>query len=211
MIQIFPSGPISTNAYVIACPETKQAVIIDPAPDSLSKIDELVQEQKLKVIAVWLTHSHWDHIGDAKAAKELYQVPLLCHAGDRANVEAPGSDHIPCWIQVAPTSVDRTINDGDTLSVGNLQFQVLHTPGHSPGGVCFYCKEQHLLISGDTLFQGSIGILALPGGDPTAMWSSLKQLSQLPPETRVFPGHGDPTTIGAESWLPQAQQIFGKS
>jgi glyoxylase-like metal-dependent hydrolase (beta-lactamase superfamily II) len=100
------------------------------------------------------------------------------------------------------------LEDGQVLAVGEFQIEVIHTPGHTPGGVCFYLKEQKILFSGDTLFQGTIGNLSFPTARPARMWDSLKRLAALPKETRVYPGHGDPTTIGKEQWIANAEDRF---
>lgn len=203
-----PSGPFATNAYIIGCETTHEAVIIDPAPDSAKNIEKIISEKKLKPIAIWLTHSHWDHIADAAALKKKYQIPVFIHADDTPNLQEPGADGLPCWISIEGVNSFKTINEGDKLTVGNHIFQVIHTPGHTPGGVCFYCPEENIVFSGDTLFKGTIGNLSFPTARPQLMWPSLKKLSLLPAETRVYPGHGPRTTIGDESWLSRAQEVF---
>lgn len=210
LLQAFPSGPFETNAYLIACPETLKAVIIDPAPGSYRSITEKISNHQLKPIAIWLTHSHWDHIADTAKLKETYKIPVLIHPLDAPNLETPGADLLPCWIPFDGVHPTKLINEGDLLAVGNIQFQVIHTPGHSPGGVCFYCANEGILISGDTLFKGTIGNLSFPTSRPDLMWSSLDKLAKLPPATHVFPGHGPSTTIGNESWLPRAEELFGQ-
>ena len=131
------------------------------------------------------------------------------HPLDAANLQEPGSDRLPSWLNIEGVKPDGFLNEGDVVAVGNMQFHVIHTPGHSPGGICLYCKEQDVLFSGDTLFRGSIGNLSLPTSQPKLMWNSLDKLAKLPPSTKVYPGHGPATTIGKESWLPEAQQRFG--
>ena len=98
--------------------------------------------------------------------------------------------------------------EGQILRVGQLKALVIATPGHTPGGVCFYFKKENILISGDTLFKGSIGNLSFPTAEPAKMWHSLKQLARLPPDTHVYPGHGGPTTIKEEYWLDEAENHF---
>ena len=148
-----------------------------------------------------LTHSHWDHTADAAAFKEL-GIPIFIHALDAENLKFPGSDGLPLLYPVQGVVSDQLIVDGQILTVGNMKLEVWHTPGHSPGGVCFYLKEEDLLISGDTLFKQAIGNLSFPTARPKLMWPSLKRLLTLPKKTRVIPGHGEETTIGAEEkWL----------
>lgn len=209
IIQAFPSGFLDTNAYVIACTDTHKALIIDPAQNSASLINEFLAHHNLKPEKILLTHSHWDHLVDTAELKAKYNIPVFVHKEDAENVENPGSDGLPLWISIQGVKPDGFLNDNDIISIGRLNFKVIHTPGHSPGGVCFYCPEEKVLISGDTLFKGSIGNLSFATARPKSMWESLKKLSKLPPETHVFPGHGPATTIGEEKWLSDAENIFG--
>ena len=209
IIQPFPSGPFSTNAYIVACPDTKRIAIIDPAPDSANAIIDFVKNNGLLPEKILLTHSHWDHIADVATLKSKYKIPVYIHPDDAGNLEKPGSDGLPCWIDIPGVHPDFLLKEGKAISVGNLIFEVISTPGHTFGGVCFYCKEHQLLLSGDTLFKGTIGNLSFPTSSPKHMWESLKKLSKLPADTRVFPGHGPSTTIGAEPWLAYAENVFG--
>lgn len=211
LIHAFPSGPFETNAYVVACPRTLQAAIIDPAPDSFGSISTFIKENNLTPIAMLLTHSHWDHIADAAAVKKAYDIPIYIHALDASNLEAPGEDKVPCWIPIEGVAPTHLIDEQTKIAIGDLTFTVIHTPGHTPGGVCFYCPEAHILFSGDTLFKGTIGNLSFSTGRPQLMWPSLDKLSKLPPQTRVYPGHGPSTMIGQEEWLPRAKEIFGNT
>jgi len=209
MLKAFPSGPFETNAYVVACPRTRHAAIVDPAPDSFDAITSYIEHQHLKPTALLLTHSHWDHIADASRIKEKYKIPVYIHKDDAPNLESPGEDGLPCWIAIEGVTPNHLIDQGSTIDVGDLHFEVLHTPGHTPGGVCFYCPGENLLLSGDTLFKGTIGNLSFATGRPSLMWPSLDKLAKLPPQTHVYPGHGPSTTIGQEKWLPRAEEIFG--
>ncbi|MCH9634698.1 MAG: Hydroxyacylglutathione hydrolase GloC [Chlamydiae bacterium] len=208
MIKVFSSGPFDTNAYIIFCPETKVAAIIDPAPESAERLLESIQINGFKVDKIILTHSHWDHFGDLATVKEKLEVPVYVHPLDQANLESPGSDGLPMFMPILGVLADQLLNDGQMISIGTLNFQVIHTPGHSPGGICLYCKDENILISGDTLFKGTIGNLSFPTASPEDMWKSLEKLAKLPPETQVFPGHGDSTTIEDESWLSNAKKHF---
>lgn len=183
--------------------------IIDAPPGCFEKLSLYLEKNKLTPTKLLLTHSHWDHIGDVAQVKKKFLTPVLIHRDDVGNLEKPGSDRLPCWIEFPPVHPDGFIEDGDNIAVGQLRITVIHTPGHTPGCVCFYNAENHLLFTGDTLFQGSIGNLSFPTAKPELMWDSLEKLRQLPAETRVLPGHGASTTIGSESWLARAQEIFG--
>lgn len=200
-IQPFPSGPLATNCYIIACPQTRLAAIIDPAPESAGVIFDYCSRHHLMPEKILLTHSHWDHIADVAAIQNKYQIPVYIHQEDAYNLIEPGSDGLPCWIDITGVQPHGYLKEGDPISVGNVRLQVIHTPGHTPGCVCFYSPTHNILISGDTLFKGGMGNLSLPTARPALMPESLKKLSRLPPETVVYPGHGPRTTIGSESWL----------
>lgn len=209
MIQALPSGPFATNAYVIGCPVTGQAAIIDPGVDSAEAVISTLTQHHLTPTKIILTHSHWDHIGDVAVLKEKYKIPVFIHRLDAPNLIEPGSDGLPMLHVIRGVTPDQCIEEGDHLAVGDLLFEVIHTPGHTPGGVCLYCEKDGVLLSGDTLFKQSIGNISFPTANPEAMWHSLKKLEKLPGKTRVFPGHGPSTTIGQESWLPRAREYFG--
>ncbi|MFI0435677.1 MAG: MBL fold metallo-hydrolase [Parachlamydiaceae bacterium] len=198
-IQAFPSGPYSTNAYVVACLNTQAAAIIDPAPSSYLKIESFISQQRLKPQKILLTHSHWDHIADVCLFKQRYQIPVEIHLMDAPNLQQPGADGLPCWLEIEPVQPDGFLEEGMKVCIGNLVFHVLHTPGHSPGSICLFEPDQQVLFSGDTLFKGAIGNLSFPTSEPSKMASSLKKLAELPGQTRVFPGHGPSTMIQNES------------
>lgn len=209
IIRAFPSGPFETNAYVVACPQTKAAAIVDPAPDSFKAITAYIEKEQLNPVALLITHSHWDHIGDAATIVNQYKIPVFIHRLDVDNLKSPGADGLPCWLDIPGVTPTRLIDENDSIPIGTLIFKVIHTPGHTPGGVCFYCQEEKTLLSGDTLFKGTIGNLSFPTARPSLMWPSLAKLAALPPDTHVFPGHGEPTTIGTEKWLSRAEEVFG--
>jgi hydroxyacylglutathione hydrolase len=131
------------------------------------------------------------------------------HHLDTPNLQNPGSDGLPCWVMIEGVSPTLLLKEGMEIPLGKLKIQVIETPGHTPGGVCFYLPDHHLLFSGDTLFQGTIGNLSFPTARPELMWQSLSKLAKLPQETRVLPGHGPETTIGKEPWLERAETLFG--
>ncbi|MEM8727095.1 MAG: MBL fold metallo-hydrolase [Chlamydiota bacterium] len=207
VIERFPSGPLETNAYILGCNETDQGVIIDPAPGSARSLID--RSAAIEIKAILLTHSHWDHIGDLKKIKTRFDAPVYVHPADRSNVANPGADRLPVKLHIDRVEPEFELQEGQTIEVGQLRIIVIETPGHTPGGSCFYLHEEKILFSGDTLFKGSIGNLSLPTADRQAIWSSLKKLEKLPPETVVYPGHGPSTTIGDEDWLPNARKLFG--
>lgn len=208
LIQPFPSGPLDTNAYLVVCQKSSVAAVIDASSGSCQEISSYLTQHPYKIEKLLLTHSHWDHIADASLFKKKYHTPIYIHVEDAKNLEHPGSDRLRCWVEVQGVSPDHLLSDGEKIKLGELVFQVIHTPGHSPGGVCYYCAEEGVLFSGDTLFKGSIGILSLPTSEPERMWTSLHRLSLLPGKTKIYPGHGPSTTLEEEKWLSQAREIF---
>lgn len=208
-LKAFPSGPYFTNTYLVACPETRHAAIIDPAFESFDKVAAVIDREKFIPVAIFLTHSHWDHIADVKAFKTKYNIPVFVHVLDAPNLENPGADLLPCPLDIPSVKADGFLKEGDSIAIGAIHFKVIETPGHSEGCVCFYFENENILISGDTLFKGSIGNLSFPFSRPKLMWTSLGKLAKLPPATRVFPGHGGSTTIGTENWLSNAESVFG--
>jgi glyoxylase-like metal-dependent hydrolase (beta-lactamase superfamily II) len=172
-------GPMDNNVYVVRCTETGDAVLLDAANEH-ERLLELCQS--LGVRRVLETHGHWDHI---------QAVPALRDAGYGVAVTAADAGMLP--------SYDSTIDDEDVIEVGRLRLHAHHTPGHTPGSVCFTVEGTPLLFSGDTLFPGGPGNTSFEGGDfATIMRSLTERLFTLPDETLVLPGHGDATTIGTE-------------
>ena len=209
MYSIFPSGPFETNAYILYCPKTRAAVFIDPAPESFEALVKFVEAKHLIPESIWLTHTHWDHIADVARLKNRYNLPVGVHEDDKVNLIEPGSDQLPCWITFEGVEPQFFFHHDEKFSLGSLNIQVIHTPGHTPGGVCFYLPEEKLLFSGDTLFAGTIGNLSFPTARPALMWKSLAILAKLPFDTLVLPGHGPSTTMGKERWIDRAEELFG--
>jgi len=189
-------GPLASNCYIVGDEATKEGVIIDPA-DEAGEILQGIKELGLTVRLIALTHGHPDHIAALKEVKEATGAEIAVHTAEaeyhqqQAMALAFGF-HCP-----TPPPPDRLLKDGDSIDIGELHFAVIHTPGHTPGGICLY--GHGVLFSGDTLFNYGIGRYDLPGGDYAQLMNSLKTtLMALPDETIVYPGHGPKTTIGAE-------------
>jgi len=197
-LRVLTVGPLATNCYIAACPETREAVIIDPGWDP-HQILAVVRALDLKVRYVVNTHAHWDHIGANGAVVAATGAPLALHPADRPLLEARGG---AAWwgIPVPPSPPpDRELQEGEVLEVGTLRFHVLFTPGHTPGHISLYEPEVGVVFDGDVLFARGIGRTDLPGGDyETLMRSIRERLLTLPDATRVYPGHGPWTTIGEE-------------
>lgn len=209
VIKAFPSGPFETNAYLIWCDQTNKCAIVDPAPNSASQFSQFIQQFNLDPAMILLTHTHWDHTADVAPLKAEFNIPVYVHELDKGNLIEPGSDQLPLFLPIKGVEPDHFLKDGEKIPLGKEFLEVIHTPGHTPGGVCFYDKEAELLLSGDTLFKGTIGNLSFPTAREDLMWGSLERLSKLPSNTVVYPGHGPKTTIGQESWLSRAKDLFG--
>jgi len=206
ILERFIVGPVETNCYLAACAGTREAAVIDPGEEGLT-IVERCRELDLDVRWILNTHGHADHIIGNKAVKFAYpEARIACHPADapfltdaQLNLSA-----MVCFPATSPPA-DLLLTEGNVVEVGRIRFRVIHVPGHTPGGICFYAEagpavgEKPVLFSGDALFQNGIGRSDFPGGSHLALVGAIRRkLLILPTETLVYPGHGEPTTIGAE-------------
>lgn len=204
-VKIFAVNPLEVNCYVVS-DDTKEAVIIDCGcfhPDEWVEIKNYIVKEQLKVVHLLNTHLHFDHImgvpmvyNDLGLAPEANKNDLSIYN----NVEKQISTFINMNVDhIEMPPLGRELRDGDTIEFGTHSFMVIQTPGHTKGGVCFYCKEENALFTGDTLFQCSIGRTDLEGGCYEDIIQSVKErLLVLPPETKVYPGHGPSSSIEFE-------------
>lgn len=183
-ITTLPLGMLQTNCYILA--QEERCLVIDPG-DEAEKVLAFLEQNELTLEAILLTHGHFDHVGAVKelAADTDCRV-FLCEE----DLALPGA------MTAGPLYHTDFYSDGDSLTLAGMAFEVLHTPGHTPGSVCLRFGEH--LFSGDTLFAGSCGRTDFPGSSPSDMYHSLKRLSQLEDNLKVYPGHGETTTIGEE-------------
>lgn len=192
-------GPLLCNCSIFGDAVTGDAIVVDPG-DGIEEILRLLAKHRLKAKAIVITHGHIDHVGAAAALKEATDAPIYLHEDDLpiyARVEMQAM-----WLGLDPpklVDIDAFVRDGDVLRVGQAEFTVLHTPGHTPGGIGLWMPGEKKLIAGDTLFRESIGRTDLPGGDPQRILVSIREkFLPLPDETLVIPGHGPTTTVGHE-------------
>jgi glyoxylase-like metal-dependent hydrolase (beta-lactamase superfamily II) len=189
-------GALESNCYVVGDKKSKDAIVIDPG-DEPERIIEVINENNFKVGAIVCTHAHFDHIGVVGDIQKHTGGKILIHEKDR-EIYRGAKDQAALWgfnVDDVPEP-DGYIREGEKIQVGKREFEVLHTPGHSPGGICLY--GEGIVFTGDTLFQGSVGRTDFFGGDMEKLKNSFKRLLELPEDTKVFSGHGPDTTIKKE-------------
>ncbi len=190
-------GPLQVNCFILADENTKDAVVIDPGDDG-QDIMKVIRDKGLKVKYIVNTHAHFDHVGANKVIKEATGAELLLHEADASVLATVSSQSRSFGMNpVMSPPPDRLLKHGDIITAGEVSLKVLHTPGHTPGGISLL--EQGMVFTGDSLFAGSIGRTDFPGGDLMTLLRSIKtNLMVLPDDTKVFCGHGPASTIGAE-------------
>jgi glyoxylase-like metal-dependent hydrolase (beta-lactamase superfamily II) len=197
--EILPVGLLQCNCSIFGDEQNHEAIVVDPG-DDLEDIHAMLTKHGLTVKAIIVTHAHIDHV--AGAAKLRAQTGAPVYMNERDNALLDMLDVQAAWIGMENpqrTEVDQLARDGTVLQLGNAEFQVRETPGHTPGSICLWIPQENTLVAGDTLFRDSIGRTDLPGGDSKKIITSIEgQLMNLPPDALVIPGHGRNTTIGRE-------------
>ncbi len=192
-------GALAVNCWLVTNEDTKETLVIDPGEEA-ERIKAYAEQKGFQIRYILLTHGHADHMGGVEALKALTKAPVCALRQEEAMLLDAGMNLSP-EINYRPITVkaDEFFEDGQKVTLCGITLEVLYTPGHTPGGCCFYCKEAGCVFSGDTLFQGSVGRSDFPGGSMSKLVRSVREkLLVLPEETVVYPGHGERTTIGYE-------------
>lgn len=191
-------GALGTNCFIMINSDTGEAVVIDPGAQA-GRISRTVKEENASVCAILLTHGHFDHIGAVDELRRSFGCPVYALEEEKEVLSTERMNLSPQFSAGMKLEADIWLHDGEILNCAGITFEVIATPGHTPGGCCFYVKDEGLLFAGDTLFAGSVGRTDFPGGSMEKLVASVKyRLFCLPDETKVLPGHGGFSTIGYE-------------
>ncbi len=197
-IEILVLGELQTNCYLIFNEETKKGFIVDPAAQA-ERIKQSLSRLDVTPEAVLLTHGHFDHMMAAEELKTYYQIPVYAHRDEQILLSDPARNLSAFWASPVKLQADCFLEDSEEIEIAGIEMKVIHTPGHTKGGVCYYLKQDHVLIAGDTLFCESYGRTDFPGGSVRELFSSLREkLFSLEDQVIVYPGHGQETNIGYE-------------
>ena len=196
-------GPIQTNAYLVADTETGEALVIDAPHETAGEIVAEAARRGWTIGQIVITHTHWDHVADAKTLKEATGVPLLAHPLARERLANPTALGGELPVEVPAVETDGTLDEGGSVTLGAHTFTVMHVPGHEPFHIALVDENQQYFLGGDVLFPGGHGTTEIPGADQAAMNGTMRRLvAELPESTIVLPGHGVSTTVGAEApWI----------
>jgi glyoxylase-like metal-dependent hydrolase (beta-lactamase superfamily II) len=192
---------IQTNAYLLVAPERNEAVLIDAPGDVWSQVQPILEKAKCRLVELWLTHGHWDHMQGGDEVARATGATVRAHADDRPLIETPQlmERFMGEQLNLQPVHVDRWLSHGERFEALGTTVEVRHVPGHCPGNVLFYLAALGAAFVGDALFNGSVGRTDLPDGSFEQLERSIRtQIYTLPDATVVFPGHGPRTTVGDE-------------
>lgn len=191
-------GMVGTNCYLLCNMDIKECVLIDPA-DSQDEISRMIDESGCSLKGILLTHGHFDHIMAADAIRDKYGVKVYASCDEKNTLEQPHINLGEAYGLKLSVKADVWHKDGEILKLAGFDIEALHTPGHTEGGSCYYIREIGVLFSGDTLFCGSVGRTDFPGGSMSEIVRSIKEkVMVLPDDTKVYPGHGEGTSVGYE-------------
>jgi hydroxyacylglutathione hydrolase len=203
-IKQFCSGPFGTNSYLVFDEKSKEALLIDSPPESADLVIKEVKDHGLTVKYIVNTHGHIDHVEDNEILKKELKAKLLIHPADEFWLDPTPEIKYFNPMDQTPSKADGFVNENDILTIGDLNFKIIFTPGHSTGGICLYEEQQKVLFSGDTLFFETVGRTDFPGGSMEILINSIKsKLLILPDETTIYPGHDETSTIKHEKEFNQ--------
>ena len=192
-------GVAATNAYLIADDASRQAALFDAPDHTIGPLIEQARRRGWDVIGLWLTHGHFDHIADhAQLTSAFPGAKVLIHPLDEPKLQHPDLMAMFLPFDISPRRADAYVTDGQRLKLGDLDVEVIHTPGHAPGHVMYHFPKEKVLVGGDLIIMGAVGRTDLPDSDPAALDESIRRVMQLPDETRLLPGHGSPGTLADE-------------
>lgn len=192
-------GLVGTNCFVIADEATKQAVLFDAPDHTTAPLLDEITRRGWDLIGLWLTHGHFDHVADHKVVTDQFPAArVLIHPLDAGKLQNPRSGLFQLPFVIPARDPDELVADGQTLSLGNLQVQVIHTPGHSPGHVMYHIPSEQLLVGGDLIIMGAIGRTDFPDSVHSDLEASIRRVMKLPLETTLLPGHGETSTLREE-------------
>ena len=203
IVQTFAGGSFETNTYLVSDDVTKDAIVVDAADGITAAIVDAISQQKLTPRAIVLTHTHWDHIVDGAELRRALKVPLLANAFAQSLFgDANGPISAPNLPEIESFVPDGKLDEADDVTVGSHVFTVLFVPGHDQAHIALWSEADNVLLSGDVLFPNGHGNTAIDGADQRVINQTARRLGRLPAETIIYPGHGLPTTIGAERhWI----------
>ena len=213
MLVMMNSGGVAmTNCFVLADEASQQAVLFDAPNDTVAPLLDELQARGFDLIGLWLTHGHFDHTADhAVVTQRFPNAKVLIHPLDVPKLQKPGSLMFALPFEIPPREPDGVVNDGDELKIGQTMVRVIHTPGHAPGHVMYYVPSEKLLVGGDLIIGGSIGRTDLPDSRHADLEASVRKVMQLPGETTLLPGHGQPGTLKDEMESnPYVRQILDR-
>jgi hydroxyacylglutathione hydrolase len=200
-LHVLPSGPIETNGFLLTDAARGEAVLIDAPGNIWAFVEPILAREKCRLVELWLTHGHWDHIQDAAKVVRASGAKVRGHADDCVFFDTPQimSAFLSSRITLEPIAVDYWVAQGDKFEALGRSVEVRHVPGHCPGNVLFYFASVGAAFVGDALFAGSVGRTDLPHGSQAQLLQAIReQIYTLPDDTAVYPGHGAATTVGAE-------------